>query len=69
MFNSKKKMVPKNPNGVLSVLLIGRISTPHQNIENIEASFVPLRKMLAGLHDGEIHIKQLGERGSGMDPN
>jgi len=68
MFNSLKKMVPKNPNGVLYVLLIGRISTPHQNIDNIEASFVPLRKLLDGSYDGEIEIKQLGERGSGMDP-
>ncbi len=61
-------MIPKNPDGVLYVLLIGRISTPHQNIENIDASFVPLRKMIADLYDGEIQIKQLGERGSGMDP-
>ena len=68
MFNSKEKMVPKNPNGILCVLLIGRISTPHQNIDNIEASYVPLRRMLADLYDGEIQIKQLGERGSGMDP-
>ncbi len=68
MFNSQEKMVPKNPNGVLKVLLIGRISTPHQSIDNIEASFVPLRKMIADLYDGEIQIKQLGERGSGMNP-
>ena len=45
MFGSTHKMVPKNPNGVLYVQLIGRISTTHQNIENIEASFVPLRRL------------------------
>jgi DNA invertase Pin-like site-specific DNA recombinase len=69
MWNTPKTMVPKNPNGVLYVLLIGRISTPHQDLSNIEASFVPLRKMIAELYDGEVQIKQLGERGSGMDPN
>ena len=68
MFGSTHKMVPKNPDGVLHVQLIGRISTTHQNIENIEASFVPLRRLIAKLYDGESVIKQFGEQGSGMDP-
>ena len=68
MWNSRPKIIPKNPNGVLYVLLIGRISTPHQDLSNIEASFVPLRPLISELYDGEVQIKQLGERGSGMDP-
>ena len=69
MFNFKKKMVPKNPNGTFLVHMVGRVSTLHQNIENIEASFEPLRGLITELCDGEVEIKKFGEQGSGMIPN
>lgn len=69
MFNSKKKMVPKNLNGTFLVHMVGRVSTLHQNIENIEASFEPLRGLITELCDGEVEIKKFGEQGSGMIPN
>lgn len=59
-------LVPKNPNGPLKVILIGRVSTIHQDKENIEASF---RYDLAFLHanySGISEIKCMGEQASGM---
>lgn len=35
---SEKPLVPRNPDGKLFVVLIGRISTERQDIENIDAS-------------------------------
>lgn len=59
----------KNPDGPLMVLAIGRISTDHQNIENIEASYEDDERYLRRLSPGEMHIKHLGERGSGWKIN
>ena len=60
---------PKNPGGPLMVLAIGRISTDHQNIENIEASYEDDERYLRRLYSGEMNIKRLGERGSGWKIN
>lgn len=59
-------LCPKNPNGPLKVILIGRISTEHQNLESIDASFRYAQEFLARLYDGPVEFKQLGERASGM---
>ena len=59
----------KNPNGPLRVLMIGRISTDHQSIENIEASYEFAQRYLKQIYPGPVQIKHLGERGSGMLKN
>ncbi len=56
----------KNPNGPLRVLMLGRISTEHKSLENIEASYEFARRFLEQIYKGPVQIKQLGERGSGM---
>ncbi|MGZ0174320.1 MAG: hypothetical protein ACKVHE_32860, partial [Planctomycetales bacterium] len=57
---------PKNVNGVLRVLIIGRISTEHQNIENIDASYRYVEDYLRQVYDGATELRHLGERASGM---
>src|SRR4051812_15408227 len=59
-------LVPKAPAGPLRVLLIGRVSTIHQDLENIAASFRPLEAMLDEGYPGPKLIRRLGEQGSGM---
>lgn len=59
----------KNPDEPLMVLAIGRISTDHQDIESIEASYEDVERFLRRLYPGEMHIKRLGERGSGWKIN
>lgn len=59
-------LVPKDPSGPLRVLVMGRISTPHQDKENIEASYRYVEDFLKHVHQGPTHIKHLGEQGSGM---
>lgn len=66
MLNSGYAIVPKDSNGPLRVLMIGRISTEHQSLENIEASYEFARSYLTQLYKGTLQIKTLGERGSGM---
>ena len=56
----------KNSNGPLRVLMIGRISTEHQSLKNIEASYEFARRYLEQIYKGPVQIKHLGERGSGM---
>ncbi|WP_437194446.1 recombinase family protein [Planctomicrobium sp. SH527] len=64
--NLQAPLIPKDPTGPLRVILIGRISTPHQSLENIEASYAADEKFLRQYYDGHVHIKHLGERGSGL---
>src|SRR6185437_9253089 len=47
-------------------LIIGRISTEHQNIENIEASYRYVENYLQQIYEGPVQIKLLGEQASGM---
>lgn len=60
---------PKNPNGPLRVIMLGRVSTEHQNIENIDASFASNDQALRRMYNGQTEILQLGERGSGWKVN
>ena len=69
MITRSIEFLPKNPNGPLMVLAIGRISTDHQNIENIDASYEVDERHLRRLYPGEMNIKRLGERGSGWKIN
>ena len=57
---------PRTPDGDLRVVAIGRISTVHQDVENIEASYDYIRKYLAQIYDGEMQVTLLGEQASGM---
>ena len=57
---------PKNPDGPLQVLIIGRISTEYQNEENIEASYRFVEDYLKQIHADPLSISHLGECGSGM---
>src|SRR5438309_10177638 len=59
-------LIPKNPQGPLRVLILGRISTIHQNLDNIEASYRYVKDYLNQIYHGPLHFKQLGERGSGL---
>ncbi len=59
-------LIPRDPNGKLVVVVIGRISTSGQDIENIDASYRVVKAYLADIYDGEMDIRFLGERASGM---
>jgi site-specific DNA recombinase len=64
--NDRIRLIPKVRGGPLRVLMIGRISTPHQDLESIDAGHRDVGEFLAGIYDGPLHVKQLGGRGSGM---
>ena len=66
MIDKFTPLVPKNPEGPLMVLVLGRVSTPHQDIKNIEASYEDVERFPKSIHDGPTEIKHLGEQGSGM---
>ena len=57
---------PRNPDGTLRVVVIGRISTPQQNIGNIDASYRYVREYLDRIYQGPLEITCLGEQASGM---
>ena len=64
--NTHIKLESRNTNEPLRVLIIGRISTEHQDLENINASFRYVEEYLARVYDGPTEITRLGERASGM---
>ncbi len=59
-------LTPKDPRGPLRVLILGRISTIHQDLENIQASYRYVEDYLHQIYQGLLHLKHLGERGSGL---
>lgn len=61
-----KPQTPKDLNGTFRTLALGRVSTPHQQETNIEASYDYVTPMLKQIYDGPMEIKYLGEQGSGM---
>jgi DNA invertase Pin-like site-specific DNA recombinase len=66
MFQPSVPLRPKNPDGKLRVIVIGRISTELQDAENINASYRYVEEHLARIYDGPTVIEYLGERASGM---
>jgi DNA invertase Pin-like site-specific DNA recombinase len=66
MFQPSVPLRPRNPDGKLRALVIGRISTEHQKEESIEASFRYVKEHLARIYDGPVELECLGERASGM---
>jgi site-specific DNA recombinase len=65
MPTSTQPLIPK-AGGELNVIAIGRISTVHQNRENIEASYRYIQDHLARFYTGPLKLKLLGEQASGM---
>ena len=63
---STAPLTPRNPNGELLVVAIGRISTVHQDHESIEASYRYIQEFLSHIYRGPIQMKLLGEQASGM---
>ena len=59
-------LTPRDPRGPLRVLVLGRVSTIHQDLENIEASYRYVENYLHQIYQGPLHLKHLGERGSGL---
>ena len=59
-------LVPKAPGSELQVVAIGRISTVHQDVENIEASYRYIQDYLGRIYRGPMNIRLLGEQASGM---
>ncbi len=59
-------IVPKDPTGNLQVVAIGRVSTIHQNVENIAASHRYVQEYLTQLYRGPMDVRMLGEQASGM---
>jgi DNA invertase Pin-like site-specific DNA recombinase len=60
------RLAPKDPTGPLRVLVLGRISTPHQSAENIDASYRFVEEFLRRAYQGPIAFRFLGEQASGM---
>lgn len=61
-----KELVPRNPDHPLKVIVIGRVSTIHQNQSNIEAGNRFGKDYIKQHYDGPIEFKEFGEQGSGM---
>lgn len=61
---------PKNPNGTLRVILLGRLSRPKETVEQtqatIEASYRYAREFIERVHDGPVEYRELGEQISGL---
>jgi site-specific DNA recombinase len=61
-----KPLIPRHAELGLGVIIIGRVSTVQQDLENIEASFRSLEEIVAANYSGTPRIERLGERASGM---
>lgn len=67
MITHANPLIPKSD--IPLILIIGRISTEHQREESIEASFAVANRYLAGLYQGQMDVRLLGEQASGMIPD
>jgi len=63
-------LVPKNPDGDLRVIVIGRLSQPKdtkdETEKTIESSYKYVEDFLRGIYQGPLCIRHLGEQISGM---
>jgi DNA invertase Pin-like site-specific DNA recombinase len=66
MITATAPLKPKSPNGPLRVIIIGRVSTLHQDRENIPASYRVAERFLEQSYDGSVEIRHFGEQASGM---
>jgi hypothetical protein len=60
-----KPLVPKSADGVLRVLLPGRVSTPMQDLANIDATQHDSETWLRSVYKGPIEFHRVGEQASG----
>ena len=58
-------LIPKNADGVLRVIIPGRISTSHQDVKSIEASQQDNEAWLRSVYPGLVEIRRVGEQASG----
>ncbi len=65
MHTTTHPLTPKSGN-VLQVIALGRISTIHQDVENIAASYRYIQDFLSRIYPGPTKIQFLGEQASGM---
>lgn len=61
-----KPLVPKDPEGNLQVISIGRVSTPTQPLANVDASHDYVVRLLQAAYSGKMSVKRFGECASGM---
>jgi DNA invertase Pin-like site-specific DNA recombinase len=70
---SNRPLVPKNPDGVLRVISIGRLSQPKETEAATQQSLDAIQRenewMLKSIHSGPIVVKYLAEQISGMLAN
>src|SRR6476620_11412329 len=57
---------PRREGQPLRVIILGRISTEHQEMENITASIRYAEEHLDRAYKGPLEVRHLGERASGM---
>lgn len=65
MYSHFSKQEARHEDG-LHVIVIGRVSTSHQDVGNIEAGYAYAEQALEGITDGSLVIRRFGEQGSGM---
>lgn len=65
MSTNIQPLVPRS-GSTLSVIALGRISTIHQDVENIDASYRYIQDYLHKMYSGPLSLKLLGEQASGM---
>lgn len=58
-------LVPRMADGILRVILPGRISTPHQDMEAIATTQADMAQWLKHSYSGPTEIMQVGEQASG----
>ena len=63
--NKQQKMIGKHGD-VLHVVVLGRVSTIHQDIGNLEAGYAYAEKFIEGISDKPVIFKRFGEQCSGM---
>ena len=63
--NPYSPIVGKAEDSLLKIIVIGRISTPEQDEESIDADQADAEKWLRQYYKGPMHIERLGEQASG----
>ena len=59
-------LVTRNKDGILQVVIPGRISTPGQDVESIASAQEDAETWLKRVYSGESHVHRLGEQASGL---
>src|SRR5437868_2089967 len=62
-------LIPKAADGTAQVAMIGRISTPGQDLHSIDASYGYAEPFLKQICSGPMNMRTFGEQASGMVPH